>query len=452
MNTNGDYRKFLEGKSQRITQHGFEPVFIPDWLFDFQKHLVEWSVRMGRAAIFADCGLGKTPMQLVWAENVVRKTNKPVLILTPLAVSYQTAREADKFSIECVRATDGANLRPAIYATNYERLHHFNPDDFAGVVCDESSILKNFAGVRRGEITDFMGRCRYGLLCTATAAPNDWVELGTSCQALGVMRRSEMLATFFTHDSGDTQSWRLRRHGERAFWQWVASWARACRKPSDLGFDDDGFILPPLREHSVCIEDIDAQDGYLFAVPARGIGEQRQERRRTLERRCERAAERVNGNAAVFWCHLNDEGDLLQSLLSDVVQVAGADDDEVKEERLLAFINGEVKHLITKPQIGGWGLNLQHCSHVVTFPSNSFEAYYQSIRRCWRFGQKNPVDVDIVHTPGDYAVIDNMKRKEQDADSMFTALVEAMGDAVKRSVFDDYHNEVRKPEWLCMTN
>lgn len=430
-----DYREFLASKAQASDDFGFEPRWIPDFLFDFQASLVEWAVRKGRAAIFADCGLGKTPVQLVWAENVVRETNRPVLILTPLAVSAQTIREAEKFGIDAQRSNDGRAHR-GITVTNYERLHHFNPDDFAGVVCDESSILKNFDGVRKAEITEFMRRMAYRLTCTATAAPNDYIELGTTSEALGYLGHMDMLSKFFKNDQRGVHAnsvwgggkWRFRGHAERDFWRWVCSWARALRKPSDLGYADGPFILPPLvtREHVVMTRS--KRDGMLFDLPAITLEEQREERRRTLRQRCELVGSLVShtGKPFVSWCHLNEEGDLLSRLIRDAVQVSGSDSDDEKEEKFLAFTTGEVRGMVTKDSIACFGLNWQHCAHQTLFPSHSFERYYQSIRRSWRFGQEHDVTVDMVTSEGEAGVLANLQRKSAAADEMFARLVEVM--------------------------
>lgn len=776
-----DYEKFIEGKSQGGINSGFDPVYLPDFLFDFQKSLVEWSIRKGRSAIFADCGLGKTPMQLVWAENIVRKTNKPTLIITPLAVAAQHIREGEKFGIECHRSSDGSP-KPNITITNYEQLHKFNPDDFGGAVCDEcfapdtlveifdngvvyskeiryiqvnekiinatgvdtvaechrrkvnrayaftfngrrviasenhpwltqrgwvpsrsiretdwlletteamrilrgdvcsenssecereilreimlsemadeptgtlsesshegntckdrqesfalvenyqggakecsaircleadaqsgnkgtgepsieshepqtfrawrkreghdsaaiatlggvtewmgervclitwgknsrlsdllqagfgrtesqdcdrsrralpsfkegtgcekgckagffrvesievlerghpdlecfadpkgdiyfydigltrhpsftvngvlvhnSSILKSFKGVHKQEITVFMRKMNYRLLATATAAPNDYVELGTSSEALGYMGHMDMLGKFFKNDQntsaagggghgiggkrfGDQTKWRFKGHAELPFWKWVCSWARAVRKPSDLGFDDSKFVLPPLyeRQHLVNVKNL--ADGMLFALPAHGLQEQRDERRRSINERCEKVAELVKGNKpALVWCHLNPEGDLLERLIPGAVQVSGDDCDEVKEERLMGFEDGKIRVLVTKPKIAGWGLNFQQCSHVTFFPSHSYEQYYQGVRRCWRFGQKNAVTVDVVTTDGELNVLRNLQRKAGQADRMFSNLVAEMNNALHIAKTETNKTKEKIPSWL----
>lgn len=456
------YSKFISGKSQHNQGSGFEPLLMPDFLYDFQQSLTEWAIRQGRAAIFADCGLGKTPMQLVWAENVVRKTNENVLIIAPLAVSSQTIREGEKFGIEVRRSRDGTAHR-GITITNYEQLHNFNPRDYAGVVCDESSIIKNFNGVRRQEITAFMRKLNYRLLCTATAAPNDYIELGTSSEALGYMGHVDMLGRFFKNNQnniaqrqswrrtgGGAPRWRFRGHAEEPFWRWVSSWARALRKPSDLGFDDDGFVLPELKVKHRLIYAEHQREGMLFDLPASGLWEEREERRRTLQERCEKAAELVadTGESSVCWAHLNDEGDLLTELIPDAIQVSGKHSTKQKEEALLAFTRGDARVLVIKPKIGAWGLNWQHCAHMTFFPSHSFEQYYQAVRRSWRFGQKRPVKVDIVTTEGGVNVMKNLQRKADQADKMFTALIRHMNDAIDLDKNNGLTQQEEVPAWL----
>lgn len=461
------YDDFISAKSQSGGQYGFSPIWKPSFLFDFQDALVDWALCKGRAAIFADCGLGKTPMQLVWAENVVRKTNRPIIILTPLAVSHQTLAEAEKFGIEAHRSRDG-RIKPGINITNYEQLHQFNPDDFAGCVLDESSILKSFDGVRRGEITEFMRKMPYRLLCTATAAPNDYIELGTSSEALGELGHTDMLGRFFKNDQNTIKpmtmrragkssekieegaKWRFKGHAEVPFWKWVCSWARAIRRPSDIGFSDDKFVLPPLIEKDYLIDIDRPPEGMLFSLPAVGLAEQRDERRRTISDRCEKAAALACANKAqsLMWCHLNDEGDLLAEMVRGAAQVSGADCDEAKEEKFLAFASGQLKKLITKPKIGAWGLNFQRCSHITTFPSHSFEQYYQGVRRCWRFGQKFPVHVDIITTEGEKSVLQNLQRKAVAADKMFSYLVEHMDEAVGMDRTSQFTTREEIPSWL----
>lgn len=451
-----DYQSFLDHKCHLADQSGFEPNWLPDFLFDFQRSLVEWSVRKGRAAIWADCGLGKSPIAFTWATNVVRHTNRPVLFLTPLGVVGQMLKEADKFGIEAIRSSGGKPTKPCIVVTNYEKLHHFDTSHFSGCVCDESSILKNFDGKRKAAVTEFMRMLPYRLLCTATAAPNDYVELGTSSEALGEMGFQDMVTMFFKketqkdHLGWGRTSYRMRGHAERDFWRWVCSWARACRKPSDLGFDDSKHVLPPLltREHIVTPSAL--REGMLFDLPAVTLQEQREERRRSLPDRCEMAAQLITSTSkpAVAWCHLNDEGDLLEQLIPDSVQVSGADSDEAKEEAFAAFTSGQIRVLISKPVLAGFGLNWQHCSHQTFFPSHSFEQWYQSIRRCWRFGQKNPVTVDVITSPGEAGVLASLQRKAKQADQMFEQLVKLMNEQLRIKRTNPFKAKQEIPSWL----
>jgi len=451
------YADFLRTKSHEGAQHGFEPTFMPDALFDFQRELVTWAVRKGRAAIFADCGLGKTPMQLTWAQNVHERTNRPVLIVTPLAVSAQTIREADKFGIPATRADDAIAAR-GINVTNFERLHHFDPSDFAGIVLDESSILKSFNGARRLQITMFMRKIPYRLLATATAAPNDYIELGTSAEALGEMGAMDMLNKFFKNDMnnsatrrmyGEAPKWRFKGHSEVPFWRWVTSWARAIRKPSDLGFDDGRFILPPLteRQHVVDVNPLDL--GRLFDMPAATLEEQRDETRRSITERCEHAVTTLpTDQPAIVWCHLNEESKMLTSMIPGAIEVAGQHTDQQKEDRLLGFAEGEHRVLVTKPRIGAWGLNFQHCAHIAYFPSHSYEQYYQAVRRCWRFGQTREVTVDLVLTEGQKKVMQNLQRKSIQADAMFANLVHEMNDSIAHHKTNTHTTPEEMPAWL----
>lgn len=452
-----EYKEFLSKKSQMGAMEGFKPNHIPDFLFDFQKLLLEWSIRKGKSAIFADCGLGKTPIQLVWAENIVRYNNKPVLILAPLAVSSQTTREGKKFGIEVKRSMDG-KVTKNIIITNYERLHYFNPLNFAGIVCDESSILKSFDGAYKKQITEFMRQIPYRLLCTATAAPNDYIELGTSSEALGELGYTDMLGRFFVNNRNSISTnrmrfqdaeWRFKGHAEQPFWKWVCSWARAVRKPSDLGFNDGQFILPLLQEREVVVKARKPRADMLFDVAAIGLKEEREIRRRTITERCETVAQLVkHDHPAVIWCHLNDEGDTLEDMIPDSLQISGSNSDDIKEERFEAFRTGQLRVLIIKPKIGAFGLNWQHCTHVVYFASHSYEQYYQAVRRCWRFGQTREVKVDIVRTDGEERIIANLKRKSEAADRMFTDLVRYMNTSlsINRSNYSDKIVEV--PKWL----
>jgi hypothetical protein len=451
------YEEFLSRRFQSDDYDGFDCDDLPDCLFDFQRDLVAWALLVGKAAIFADCGMGKTIMELVFAQKVIERLSKPALLLTPIAVGHQVVKEGEKFGIECARSRDGKWSGNRVIVSNYEQLHKFNPDDFCAVICDESSSIKNFKSQRKTEVVDFMRQTPFRLLATATAAPNDFWELGTSSEALGVMGFRDMITKFFKQEtSNDGIAWgrtkyRFRGHAERPFWSWVCSWARAVRSPADLGYDASNFILPELREHELVVTTKKARDGMLFAMPARSLQEQRQERRNSITERCEMAAEIAHSKDApcVVWCELNDEGDMLEQVIEGSVQVKGSMSDDAKENALQAFADGQIKYLITKPKIGCWGLNWQHCSDVVVFPSHSFEQYYQAVRRCWRFGQKNPVDVSLIVNEGEIGVLKNIRRKAEQSDEMFSRLVELMNDPLNLVKRDVFPNEEEVPQWLA---
>ena len=450
-----DYQTFLERKSQIGGNSGFEPTFMPDYLFPFQKSLVTWAVQKGKAAIFADCGLGKTPMQLVWAQNIVEKTNRTVLILSPLAVGAQTVKEGAKFGIECAQSRSG-KVVSKITITNYENLGHFDPSDFSGVVCDESSILKNFDGATKAAVTEFSRQLPYRLLCTATAAPNDYHELGTSSEALGYLGYQDMLTRFFKEDvAKDYLGWgrktyRFRGHAEEPFWRWVCSWGRCCRKPSDLGFSDEGFTLPPLIEKEVVVKCSIARDGFLWAMPAIDLNEQREERRLTIDGRCDKGAEIAENHKgqSAIWCHLDAEADRMVKLLKDAKQVSGKMSVEEKEETLLAFQSGELEKIVIKPKIGCFGLNWQGCHSVITTVSNSWEQYYQLVRRCYRFGQKNPVTVSTITSEGEARVLANLRRKAEGASRMFDALSMHMNSSTAIARSEKFTRKENVPAWL----
>jgi len=471
-----DYGSFLASKSQQGKACGFAPTWMPSFLRGFQAHLDEWAVRRGRAMIAADCGMGKTPVSLVWAMNVVRHANKPVLALAPLGVSHQLVREAAKFGVEAHRSTDGKPRRDVTVA-NYERLHLFDPDGYAGVVCDEASILKHWSGATQKAVTRFLSKVPYRLLCTATPCPNDYVEMGTMSEALGELTHSAMLETFFRQISDDEKKakatasdivhskrlswrviqgfgqWALRPHAHEPFWKWVSSWARACRKPSDLGgYDDSEFTLPPLvrRDHVVVPET--APPGWLFTVPAFGLNQERGERRRTIEQRAELVASlTAESDSAVVWCQLNDEAERIGKDVPGAVEVKGSQGMDEKEELILAFLSGQARVLVTKPKIAGLGLNMQHCAHVVTFVTHSYEQFYQCVRRCWRFGQKRPVTLDVIATEGEVNVKRNMERKEALAAQMLDSVIRHMNDSLSLSA-PRPARKTEVPSWLSMTS
>lgn len=455
------YDDFLAARAQSGAGAGFEPLWLPDWLFGFQHYLADWAIRAGRGALLVDCGAGKGPMSLVWGQNVHQHTGKPVLLLTRLGVTDQMVTEGAKFGVEAAVSRDGSIPAPVTVA-NYERLEKFDPDRFGGVICDESSAIKAYDGQRRALVTEFLRTRPYRLLATATAAPNDYTELGTASEALGYLGYQDMIGRFFTNKektgtgrggrwrSSAAEQWRFKGHAEDPFWRWTASWARAARRPSDLGFDDAGYILPPLETRHHVVQARTVREGTLFDVPAVGLSEEREEARRTLAERCEKAAELLaDARPGIAWAHLNAEGDLLEKLIDGAVQVSGSDPVEAKEERLAAFARGEIRVLVTKPKIASWGLNFQNCHRMTYFPSHSFELWYQAVRRCWRFGQEQPVTVDVITTTGGGRVLANLERKGAQADQMFTSLVSHMRDAASVRRTDAYDTEAEIPRWAA---
>lgn len=425
-----NYQEFLESKRITIAPSGFTPDSLNSMLFDFQSDISRWSTERGKAALFSDCGTGKSAVQLDWASHVVGHYGKPVLILAPLAVSKQTIREGEKFGIEARLAKEQSDVTtPAIYVTNYEKLAHFNPSAFAGVVLDESSILKSFTGATRNQLIEYFMHTPMKLCCTATPAPNDFMELGNHSEFLGVLTRTEMLSTFFVHDGGDTSKWRLKGHAEEEYWKWICQWAVMLRQPSDLGYDNNGFVLPPLKYHHHVVKSEKNLDGFLFPVEAQTLIERRNARRISLSERVELCAAMVNASTEpwMVWVDLNDEGDALEKLIPDAVQVAGRDSDEDKEERMLGFSDGRYRVLISKSQICGFGMNWQHCWNVAYVGiSDSYERLYQSIRRFWRFGQRNAVNAHIITSEAEGAVVKNIQRKEADAARMAKEMVKHM--------------------------
>ena len=421
------YAAFLERKRARADDAGFPIDATSAFLYDFQREIVAFSARKGRSAIFAECGLGKTPMQLEWSRLITERTGGNVLILAPLAVSAQTAREGAKFGIEVANARE-ADQAARITVTNYERLGRFADMPWAGVVLDESSILKAFDGKTRAGLTEWASEIPYRLCATATPSPNDYEELGGHSEFLGVLNRRQMLAEFFVNDGISAAHWRLKGHAQALYWEWIRTWAMALRSPRDLGYEHAGFDLPPLDVEIVTVDADAVSDDRLFAVPVATLAERRQARRESLPQRVGIAAELVNAHdgPCVVWCDLNVESEALAKAIPDAVEVRGSDDSDVKESRLLAFTNGEARVLITKPRIGGWGLNWQHCARMVFVGlSDSYESYYQAVRRCWRFGQTKPVEVTIIASNREQAVLENVRRKELQAQEMFRQLIEA---------------------------
>jgi superfamily II DNA or RNA helicase len=433
------YSEFLKSKAVIDQPSGFTPRVLNSGLFPFQSDIVKWALRRGRAAIFADTGLGKTLMQLVWAEKVAKKTRGNVLILAPLAVSTQTVREGERFGIDASYCRSQDDVASGITITNYEMLHAFDPGKFQGIVLDESSILKAYDGKTRTRIIEAFSDTPYRLACTATPAPNDFMELGNHAEFLGAMTRSEMLAMFFINDGSTTQAWRLKGHAQRDFWKWLCSWAVMIRKPSDLGYDDDGFILPPLRVCEVVV-DVPADralPGMLFPMDAVTLRERQEERRQSTPERAATCAKLVNrsDDPWIVWCNLNTESEQVAAAIPGAVEVRGSHKHEFKEQAMLGFAAGEFRVLVTKPSIAGFGMNWQHCNNVAFLGlSDSWESYYQAVRRCWRFGQKKPVDCHIITASTEGAVVRNIKRKEEAAETMATEMITHTQDITKNNI------------------
>jgi hypothetical protein len=460
--TTDDYAAFIASKTRAVPPCGF------DWdrrkltrkLFDWQKDVVQWGLRKGRAALFLDTGMGKTIQSLAWGDAVSRYTGKPVLYLCPLAVGPQTVRESEKFGIKGVSlASSGDDVKDGgVYVTNYHKVHKFDASVFGGVILGEASILKSHTGHFRTELCERFKLTPYKLTETATPSPNDVEELGNQAEFLGVCTRVEMLATYFTHNSGDTSEWELKGHAEEAFWRWVASWAMVMRTPADLGYKCDGYNLPPLVVHEHCVSSA-PQTGRLFAVPAETLGEQRDARRQTMDERVKAVADIVNASDEQFvvWCELNDEGDALERAIPDAVQIAGRHDDDVKVDRMEGFIEGKHRVVVTKGSMFGFGLNLQMCRNTAFVGlSNSFESYYQSVRRFWRFGQTRDVHVHVVTSDLESGVYENVKRKQRDHEAMFARMVRYTADVNRQDLSGGTELErpynptvdMKTPHWL----
>ncbi len=414
------YNKFLQEKQVKSIDSGFDIQNINPMLYDFQSDIVKWAVKKGKSAIFADCGLGKSPIQLEWARHICQHTKGNVLILAPLAVSKQTQREGIKFGVEVNICRSQSDVKNGINITNYEMLEHFDSDKFVGIVLDESSILKNYSGAIRNQIIDTFKNTPYKLCCTATPAPNDYMELGNHSEFLDIMKRSSMLATFFTHDGSDTANWILRGYAEQEFWKWLSTWAVVIKNPYDLGYDGKDFELPKLniKNHFVESENL---DGYLIPMGANTLDERRQARKDSVNKRVNKCLEIIGNNKEqwLIWCDYNVEGDLMEKALVDSVQVSGSDTILHKENSMMGFSDGSVKILISKPKIAGFGMNWQNCHNIIFLGlSDSYEKYYQAVRRCWRFGQKNEVNVHIVISDKEMTVLNNILRKEKEAEKM----------------------------------
>jgi hypothetical protein len=454
-----EYKEFLERKRHSIGEFGFEANYIPDMAFDFQKHIIERAVKKGRIAIFADTGLGKTLIQLSIAKNIIQHTNKKVLILTPLAVAFQFILEADKLGIDDIEYSKDGRHTKKIVICNYERLHYFDSKDFEGVILDESSILKNFDGKIKGQVTAFVKKIPYRYLSTATPSPNDFIELGTSSEALGYMGYMDMLTKFFKNNQNSVDSnnrnigekFYLKPHAEKDFFAWVNQWSIMVKMPSDLGFSDERYVLPPLKVNKHVIDnqsliDINGQV-QMFTPIAKSMTEVRHEQKQTESQRCEKAIELAQGKTSVYWCNTNNESAILKGLDKEAVEIIGSQTIEKKEEILLAFANGEIKRLITKAKITSMGLNWQHCNHTVFFPTWSYEQYYQAIRRFWRFGQQNPVTVEMVISDGQQRVMDAIQQKTEKAIQLHQSLTSAVNSTFTNKV-KEFNKEVQTPKFI----
>ena len=454
-----DYLKFLEQKKHSIGNFGFKANYIPDIAFDFQKHVIETSVQKGRIAVFLDTGLGKTLVQLSIAKNIVNHTNKKVLILTPLAVAFQFVLEAEKLEIDDVEYSKDGKHTKKIVICNYERLHYFNENDFVGVILDESSILKNFDGKIKQEVTSFVKKIPYRFLSTATPSPNDFIELGTSSEALGYMGYMDMLGKFFKNNQNSVDSnnrnigekFYLKPHAEKDFFAWVNQWSIMAKMPSDLGFSNERYNLPELFINKHVVEnqsliDVNGQI-QMFTPIAKSMTEVRHEQKQTEEKRCEKAIELANGKTSVYWCNTNNESSILKANDKNAVEIIGSQSIDKKEEILLAFANGEIERLITKAKMTSMGLNWQHCNHSVFFPTWSYEQYYQAIRRFWRFGQKNDVVIDMVISDGQTRVLEALQQKTQKAIELHKNLTENVNRSFENKV-KEFNKQIIKPNFI----
>lgn len=428
-----EYSDFLKNKTFVLESKGFDidPSSLNPHLFGFQRDICRWALAKGRAAVFTDCGSGKSIIQLEWAHQVSALTGGKVLIVAPLAVVEQTKREGDKFGIPCKVCVSQADVEDGISITNYEKLDHFTANEFIGVVLDESSILKSFSGKIRNQIIQCFARTPYKLACTATPAPNDYMELGNHSEFLGVMTRAEMLAMFFVHDGGQTSKWRLKGHAEDLYWQWMASWAVFMDNPATLGYTDEGYDLPPLHVHEIVV------DGDEPVLQSLTLSQRRDARRDSLEERCQAAAQLVNASHEqwVVWCDLNSESDRLHALIPDSSEIRGSDRPEDKANAVIDFSNEKIRCLVSKSSIFGFGVNWQQCNHMIFVGlSDSYEQYYQAVRRCWRFGQTKPVEVYIIISKNEGCVKANIERKEAESERMKAEMTKYTKEITKKEL------------------
>lgn len=450
------YEEFIESKRHRGEDHGIEPRWMPDTLFDYQRHVTEYAIRKGRCAVFLDTGLGKTIIQLTTAVNYRMHTGKPVLIITPLAVAFQFIKEAQKFGIDSVSYSKDGRIESDIVVCNYERLEKFRSEDFDCVLLDESSILKNFDGATKTKVTSFLKKVKYRFLFTATPAPNDYIEFGTSSEALGYLPYMDMLQKFFRNNENNIRpqdigsKWYLKPHAKDYFFTWLNTWSIHMKKPSDLGFNDERHILPELIENIHTVYNVNnwIVNGqmYMFNLVAKTMSEVRHEQQLTVRERCEKALE-LASETCVYWCNFNDEGDLLAEIDLDAVQIKGSMPLERKEDILRNFAAGNIQRLITKPKITSFGLNWQHCNHAIYFPTWSYEQYYQAVRRFWRFGQTKPVTIDLVISDGQKRVIQTLLYKTQKAKEFTETINKAVNNQIDLSV-KPFDKKIIKPKFI----
>lgn len=454
-----NYTEFLERKRHSIGDFGFEPNYIPDIAFDFQKYIIEKAVRKGRIAVFADTGLGKTLIQLSIANNIIKHTNKNVLILTPLAVAFQFMLEAEKLGIDDIEYSKDGKFTKKIVICNYERLNYFNESDFVGVILDESSILKNFDGAIKSKVTAFVKKIPYRYLSTATPSPNDFIELGTSSEALGYMGYMDMLGKFFKNNQNSVDStnrnigekFYLKPHAEKDFFAWVNQWSIMVKMPSDIGFSNERYRLPELIVNRHIVEnqsliDVNGQI-QMFTPIAKSMTDVRHEQKQTEEKRCEKAVELAHGKTSVYWCNTNNESSILKHSDKEAVEIIGSQSIDRKEEILLAFAKGEITRLITKAKMTSFGLNWQHCNHSVFFPTWSYEQYYQAIRRFWRFGQTKDVTIDMVISDGQTRVIEALEQKTQKAIQLHQSLTENVNRSFTNKV-KEFNKNITLPTFI----
>lgn len=454
-----DYQQFLERKKHLIGNFGFEPNYFPDMAFDFQKHIIEKAVLKGRIAIFADTGLGKTLMQLSIAKNIINHTNKRVLILTPLAVAFQFILEAEKLGIDDIEYSKDGKHSKKIVICNYERLHYFDQNDFVGVILDESSILKNFDGKIKGQVTGFVKKIPFRFLSTATPSPNDFIELGTSSEALGYMGYMDIIGKFFKNNQGSVDSnnrnigekFYLKPHAEKDFFAWVNQWAIMVKMPSDIGFSNERYILPKLitNTHTVknqSLIDINGQI-QMFTPMAKSMPEILHEQKQTILQRCEKAIELAQNKTSVYWVNRNEESTFIRKNDKNAVEIIGSMSIEKKEEILIAFAKGEIERIITKAKMTSFGLNWQHCNHSVFFPTWSYEQYYQAIRRFWRFGQTKDVTIDLVISDGQKRVIDALQQKTKKAIELHENLTKNVNNSFTHKT-KDFNKTITIPKFI----